>query len=91
MKVPLRILARVLLGVGVTAAVAWGAPVLWFTLPLADAPRGALALLFAALGLGGLLMALVRRRILAPLAPFALACALVLVWWSTIEPSNERA
>ena len=91
MKAPLRIPARVLLGVGVTAAAAWGALALWFTLPVADGPRGALALLFGALGLGGLLMALVRQRVLAPLAPFALACALVLVWWSTIEPSNERA
>jgi hypothetical protein len=91
LKAPLRILGCVLLGVGVTAAAAWGALALWFTLPVADGLRATLALLLAALGPGGLLMALVRRRIVVPLAPFALACALVLVWWSTIEPSNERA
>jgi hypothetical protein len=72
------------------AMAAWGALALWFTLPLGDGLRGALAATFAALGLGGLLLALLRRRIVLPLLPFALTSVLVLAWWSTITPSNQR-
>ena len=56
-----------LLGLGVVAMAAWGALTLWFTLPIADGPRGALALGFVTFGVGGLLVAGLRRRIVAPL------------------------
>jgi hypothetical protein len=73
------------------AMAAWGGLALWFTLPLAAAPRAGLALAFAALGLGGLLALLRRRQTALPLLPFALTSVLVLAWWSTITPSNQRA
>ena len=79
-----------LLGLGVVAMAAWGALALWFTLPLAEGPRGALALAFVTFGVGGLLVAGLRRRIVAPLLPFVLACVAVLVWWSSIQASNAR-
>jgi hypothetical protein len=87
----LRLVLACLFGLGVAAAAAWGALALWFTLPVPDVARGVLALLFAALGLAGLLIVVLHRRTVVPLLPFGLACALVLVWWSTIEPSNDRA
>ncbi len=87
----MRLLAISLLAFVVTAIAAWGALALWFTLPFADGPRGALALLFVALGLGGLLVAGLRRRLVVPLLPFVLACGAVLIWWWSIEASNARA
>jgi len=37
------------------------------------------------------LAALLRRRLIVPLLPFAVAFAALLAWWSTIEASNSRA
>jgi hypothetical protein len=91
LKLTLRLLAISLLVCVVAAMAGWGALALWFTLPFADGARGALALVFAALGLGGLLIAALRRRIVAPLLPFVLACLAVLIWWWSIEASNARA
>jgi Domain of unknown function (DUF4105) len=86
-----RLAAAAVLGIVITAVAIWGALALWYALPAPDAARMVLALLFAALGLGGLLAALRRRRLAMPLSPFALAVVAVLVWWSAIEPSNDRA
>jgi hypothetical protein len=86
----MRLVAGSLLAFVVTAMAAWGALALWFTLPFADGPRGALALAFATLGLAGLLVAVMRRRAV-PLLPFVFACVAVLVWWWSIEASNMRA
>jgi hypothetical protein len=87
----LRRIAASLVILIVVAMAGWGALVLWFTLPIADGPRGAVALGFAALGLSGLLVARLRRRIVAPLLPFMLASSAVLIWWWSIEASNARA
>ena len=64
---------------------------LWFALPAEAGVRLMVAVLFAALGVGGLVMALRRRRMFLALLPFTIALMVLLVWWSTIEPSNERA
>jgi hypothetical protein len=91
LNLTLRLIVGSLFAFVVTAMAAWGALALWFTLPFADGPRGALALVFAALGLGGLLVAGLRRRLVVPLLPFVLASSAVLVWWWSIEASNARA
>lgn len=91
MNLILRLVAGSLLVFVVTALAAWGGLALWLALPIADGARGAAALLFVALGLGGLLLAGLRRRIVVPLLPFALASLAVLFWWWSIEPSNARA
>lgn len=57
----MRLIAGGLLAFVVTAIAVWGALALWFTVPFADGPRGALALAFATLGLAGLLVAGLRR------------------------------
>ena len=91
MRILLHLLGRGLIGLLVAGVAAWGAPALWFAVPAADGLRAALALGFVALGAGGLLIALLRRRLIAPLLPFAIAFIALLAWWSTIEPSNDRA
>jgi len=73
-----------------TGAAIWGGLALWFALPGADGVRATLALGFVALGAGGILVALFRRRLIVPLLPFGVAFAALLVWWSTIEASNDR-
>jgi hypothetical protein len=87
----LRLGGGTLLAVVVVAAAPWGTLALWFALPVPAGVRLALAMLFAGLGIGGLIMMLRRRRIFLPLLPFTGALLALLVWWSTIEPSNERA
>ncbi len=74
----------------VAGAVLWGGLALWFTLPVTDVIRGGLALVYLVLGVGGLAFALVRRRFVLPLFPFVVAFASLLVWWSSIKPSNDR-
>jgi hypothetical protein len=79
-----------LIGVLVLIATAWGALALWFALPAPTLIRAVLALGFALLGVAGLLVALIRRQIVRPLAPISIAFLALLGWWSTIEPSNDR-
>jgi Domain of unknown function (DUF4105) len=87
----LRLGAGGLLVVVVVAAVLWGPLALWFELPAAAGARLVVAVLFAGLGIGGLIIALRRRPIFLSLLPFTIALTVLLAWWSTIEPSNDRA
>jgi hypothetical protein len=68
----------------------WGGLAIWYTVPLADGGRAALAIGFVALGLVGVTIAAVSRRRVSPLLPFALASLTLAAWWVTITPSNDR-
>jgi hypothetical protein len=90
MKSVLRILAS---GLGIlllSGASIWGALALWYALPAASWVRLLLAIIMIALGVGGLFTAVLRRRLVVPMVPFAAAFATMMLWWSTIEPSNDR-
>ncbi len=87
----LRLLETGLIGLLATGATIWGGLALWYALPGTDGVRATLALCFVALGAGSLLTALMRRRLIVPLLPFAIAFVTLLAWWSTIEASNDRA
>ena len=84
------------LGLGLLVAVVlglagYGTLALWYNLPDAiGAARSFVVLGYPALGVGGLVLALWYRRLVAPLLPFALATGVFLFWWSTVEPSNDR-
>ena len=91
MKTLSRLLGAGLIGLLVVGAAVWGALALWFAIPAVDGLRAALALGFVALGAGGLLAALLRRKLFVPLLPFAVAFVALLAWWSNIEASNDRA
>ncbi len=73
----------------VVGFVAWGGLVLWFTVPLGDWLRLALALGFALLGLGGFFLVALRGKWLS-LLPWALGTVAILAWWTAIEPRNDR-
>ena len=90
MKTLLWLVARSLIGLTVIGMALWAALALWYTLPVPEWVRNALGLVLLVLGAGGLLTAAIQRRPLIPLAPFAIAFAATLVWWSTINPRNER-
>ncbi len=91
MKTMWRLLRGGLIGLLAVGVAVWGALALWFAVPAVDGLRAALALSFFALGAGGLLAAVLRRRLVVPLRPFAVAFGVLLAWWSTIEASNDRA
>ncbi len=86
-----RLLGGGLIGLLVIGATVWGALALWFALPAVEGLRAAFAIGFAVLGAGGLLAAVLRRRLVMALLPFTVAFIVLLVWWSTIEASNDRA
>jgi len=90
MKKLLWFLARSLIGLTVIAMALWAALALWYTLPLPEWVRYAFTLGLLILGAGGLLTAVITRRLLMPIAPFVIAFAATLVWWSAIDPSNDR-
>lgn len=90
MKTILRLLGLCLVAIIVTALALWSTLALWYTLPTPEWVRYALASAIVAFGLGGLLMALIRHRLVLPLAPFVISFAAVLVWWSTIDARNDR-
>jgi hypothetical protein len=81
----LGLLACVALGIA-----GWGALAIWYALPAPESARLALAAAFLGLGVLGLAVAVWQRRIVWPLAPFAVACVLFAAWWSTVTPSNDR-
>ncbi len=91
LKIFLRLLGTGLVGLLAAGAAIWGGLALWFALPGADGVRATLALGFVVLGAGSLLTALLRRKLIVPLLPFAVAFVALLAWWSTIEARNDRA
>ena len=90
MKTLLRLLGVGLIGLLVTGAAVWGALALWFALPAADGLRAAIAVSFAALAAAGQVAALLRRQLIVPLLPFAIAFAALLFWWAAMTASNDR-
>jgi hypothetical protein len=90
MKTLLWFAARSLIGLTVIGMALWAALALWYTLPVPEWIRYSLVSVLLILGVGGLLAAIIKRRLLIPIAPFLVAFAVTLVWWSTINPRNDR-
>lgn len=84
-----RIFLRLLVTLMVVLATAWGSLALWYQLPMTTASKYAFIALWCMLVLG-LLFALWRRRPWLALGGFLLLFALLLVWWNTLAPSNQR-
>lgn len=86
----LRVAALSLLVVFQAGFTAWGAGALYYSQSPLPLPGGVLAGTFAVLGLAtmaGTLFVRCRRR---AVAMFAAGATVLLVWWSGIEPSNDR-
>jgi len=69
---------------------AWGALALWHQLPGGIAVHTLGAVLWVALTLALFVIAMLRRA-WWPLGGYVLQYALLLAWWSTITPTNDRA
>jgi Domain of unknown function (DUF4105) len=78
-----------LLGATVLLIGAWCALAVWFRCPGGDLLRGALAASIAVLALATVVSLVTSRRKLAFIV-YAAVVGLVLAWWSTIRPSNDR-
>jgi hypothetical protein len=85
-----RIAGLLLLGLVVAAATLWGVLAIHYSDIPSDLARVGLAATFAVVGLVAL-VAMARPRVRwRAVASFAAALALLVVWWSTISPSNDR-
>ena len=86
----IRIAGLVVAGLVIACVSAWGAGLLYFAGPGEERTRAALALVPAVVGLcviGALFLPRWRR---AGLGTFCVMFVLLLIWWSRIEPSNDR-
>jgi hypothetical protein len=83
----LRALGIAAIALAVAGATVWGALALYYSDLGGEAVRIALAAAFALGTLGAFLFLRNRRR---TLLGFAVAFAALLLWWTAIQPSNER-
>ncbi len=86
----LKILLLIVAGTVVVGSMGWVSLLLWFTLPASDDIRTVVAAAYAAVTAGALLFSLGRRRFTGILTFLVVSFAAALVWWSNIEPSNDR-
>ena len=78
-----------LLSVAVLSIGGWCTLVIWFRLPATEWVRGGFATMFLVLTLvTTAYLATLRRWVV--LAAYACLCAVVLAWWTTIRPTNDR-
>jgi len=68
---------------------AWGALALWYQLPVGTTMRAVISVLWVLAILALLLLAAIQRS-WWPLLGYVAAYALLLGWWATIKPSNDR-
>jgi hypothetical protein len=88
-KTALRVLLRAPLALGLLGIAAWGGLALWLRAPLPEFVRAGLVLVVALLALRAawaLLIGRGYRRLLG----FALALVMLVAWWSTLRPRNDR-
>ena len=81
----MRLLGRLVLWIILLAATVWGAAALWF-----DSPVSLAALLAAAYALATLAALILLRPMRRAYAAVGVLFAVVLGWWLSLAPSNER-
>jgi len=87
MPKPLRIAGRLILWSVLLIATAWGSAALWFDGPASRPLAGLLAAAFALAALALLIGVRPRRR---GVAAFVALFAVLLGWWLSLAPSNDR-
>jgi len=85
-----RILGFCALGLTIAGATAWGAGALYFAAPGGPTVRAALAAALALVGVAAMGALCHRRLRWRAVLAFAAVLALLVGWWSTIEPRNDR-
>jgi hypothetical protein len=86
---PFRWFGLALLSVIILLIGGWCTLVIWFRIPAIEWVRGGFAAMFLVLTLVTAGCLATSRRWVA-LATYACLCAVVLAWWTTIRPSNDR-
>jgi hypothetical protein len=87
-----RVGRRILIAVAVIVLpllILWGGFALWYQIPSGPIVKAIMVVVWAAIGLSLLIVALKGRPLVA-LGGFAAAFAGLLVWWNHIPPSNNR-
>lgn len=84
----MKFLLGILLSPIILGAIAWGVAALWIDGPASRPVAGALAVAFA---MASLCIFLVARPMRRALGAFAVLFALLLAWWLSLQPSNDRA
>lgn len=90
MSVLARVVGRLVGVLVVLAAAVWGALALFYGNLLIEALRAPVAGLFGLAGIVAAIVVLFSRRRWKAAGAFAVAFILLLAWWSTIRPSNDR-
>jgi hypothetical protein len=85
-----KLLGRFAVALAILAASVWGALALFYGSLLAETLRSLLAGLFGLTGIAAAAIVLFSRRRWRAAGAFATALLLLLAWWSTIRPSNDR-
>jgi hypothetical protein len=80
----------VLLGLVVAGMTAWGALALYYSDVESASLRWALAGAFSLSGLAAILAIALRRQYRKAILGFLVLFAVLVAWWNTIEPSNDR-
>jgi len=87
MRKSLRLLGLLFLWIVLLAATAWGSAALWFDGPASRPLAGLLAAVYPLLALALLILLRPRRR---AYAAFLILFAVLLGWWLSLAPSNDR-
>ncbi|HEV2432263.1 MAG TPA: DUF4105 domain-containing protein [Burkholderiales bacterium] len=85
-----KVAVLVLLAIIFAGVILWGTAALYFAAPATPAVRAGLAGAFALIGLAALATPFVKHWRRPVLAAFLASFGLLLGWWATLEPSNQR-
>src|SRR5579862_7888713 len=85
-----RTTALILTTLVIVLLAAWVLLALWFQAPGGALGRSLFVVLWALFS-AGVLLALWRGPVSAALGTFVIALGMVLIWWHTLKPSNQRA
>lgn len=84
-----RFLSVLIVVLAIAVATAWGALALWYRIPLPEVGRALVAGLLVLFGLATIIAVVVGRRRFRAVTVFVAIFGAVLVWWSTIKPSDH--
>lgn len=84
-----RVVLVVLVAMATVLSGAWGALALWYQLPVGTAMRMAIGAVWVLAVIALMVLAAIQRS-WWPLLGYVVAYAVLLGWWATIKPSNDR-
>lgn len=89
LRILLRSLGRLLVSFAVLLSAAWACAALWYQLPVAAPLKVGAMVLWGLFGLAAIVLVW-RGKAARPLLSYAIGFAMLLGWWNTIQPSQNR-